>query len=415
MRRYSVGLALLLVLLAPGSIPEATPQTAAITPRRQIPQAKSVTELKDRLLAEGRNLAQHGLYAEMLEDSQPIAAHNEDLVFNPASVIKLATSLAALDQLGPDHRFRTEFRAAGDFDRRSGVLDGDLILWSGGDPSFSIPDAREAGEALRRLGLRRVRGNLVVAGAFNCNYNTQTDVSAGVFRRQSRLLIEGATRFTGRDESERRGEVLLTVESSPLIRIIHHLNAHSVNSMAELLATHIGGVEGIERFLLDRLRLEREKVLISRASGLDINRLSARGTVEILRSLLNWIKVHDVAPEDVLPVAAIDSSTLSDRFTEERFAGSVLAKTGTLYDTDGGVAALAGIAFTARGTLLFAIYNMAEGRRVEPLRHVQDTFLKNLIDEIGGPAPRVTDLARREIGAPTGQILLPSIAPRAAD
>jgi len=40
-----------------------------------------------------------------------------------------------------------------------------------------------------------------------------------------------------------------------------------------------------------------------------------------------------------------------------------------------------------RGTLLFAVYDNAESRRVVPLRKTQDEFLKNLINELGGPAP----------------------------
>ena len=52
------------------------------------------------------------------------------------------------------------------------------------------------------------------------------------------------------------------------------------------------------------------------------------------------------------------------------------------------MAALAGIAYTrARGPLLFAIYDMAESHNVMRLRHLQDEFLKSLIEELGGPAP----------------------------
>jgi D-alanyl-D-alanine carboxypeptidase/D-alanyl-D-alanine-endopeptidase (penicillin-binding protein 4) len=403
MKRYSACFALFLLALAPSSVSEATPSLETPLVRRvsETFQPAALAEFKRALAAEGRDLNQHGLYVEALDASSPAVAFNEDLPFNPASVIKLATSLAALDALGPDHRFRTEFFADGTFDKRTGILDGDLVLRSGADPSFSIPDARNVGDALRRLGLRRVTGNLVVAGPFNCNYNTQTDVSTGVFRRQSRLAIAGATRFE--ELSDPRGWLLLTVESEPLIKILHYQNAHSVNAMAELLATHLGGGAGVQRFLSERLHLS--DVYISRASGLDVNRLTARGTVELLRALVNWLAERKIAPEEVLPIAAIDASTLSDRFTEDRFAGSVVAKTGTLHDTDGGVAALAGLAYTAHGPLLFAIYDMAEGRRVEHLRQTQDLLIKNLMDEFGGPAPRITDPARRELPPPAGQLI----------
>jgi D-alanyl-D-alanine carboxypeptidase len=75
----------------------------------------------------------------------------------------------------------------------------------------------------------------------------------------------------------------------------------------------------------------------------------------------------------------------------------VIAKTGTLTQTDSGAAALAGVALTRKlGPLLFVVYDMAEGRSVEHLRRVQDDFLKDLMHELGGPAP----LAARTESAP---------------
>jgi D-alanyl-D-alanine carboxypeptidase len=108
-----------------------------------------------------------------------------------------------------------------------------------------------------------------------------------------------------------------------------------------------------------------------------------------------------------MPVAGVDSGTLIDRFAEEDFRGSIVAKTGTLYDTDGGVAALAGLACTNRfGPVVFAIYDMAEGRRVDHLRRIQDDFLRDSIIELGGPCRRPVDETRRETPAPIGRIVL---------
>ncbi len=88
-----------------------------------------------------------------------------------------------------------------------------------------------------------------------------------------------------------------------------------------------------------------------------------------------------------MAVAGMEAGTLAGRFTDDEFAGSVIAKTGTLRTTDGGAAVLAGLAFTReRGTVIFAVYDMAEGRQVLRLRQRQDEFLKNLIHELGGPA-----------------------------
>ena len=348
----------------------------------------ALTEFLNRLRSEGRSPQQHGVYVEKLDGGQPVAMTNENTAFNPASVIKLATTLAALDKLGPNHRFLTEFRAAGKIDSRTGELQGDLILMCGGDPSFSIADARLAGDELRRLGIRRVSGSLVVAGEFVCNENSQTDVSAGVLRRQSKLAFGQPTRYESALANFDNSQRLLAIESDSLINLVRYQNAHSVNAMADMLASQVGGPEGVQRFLIERAAVPRESVYVSHGSGLDVNRLTPQDTMRVLRALIQRLAAYNLPPEAAISIAGIDSGTLLDRFVEPEFAGSVIAKTGTLHSTDDGVAALAGMMNTQKcGKLLFAVYDMAEGRNVLHLRRVQDDFLKRLAFECGGPKP----------------------------
>jgi D-alanyl-D-alanine carboxypeptidase len=158
--------------------------------------------------------------------------------------------------------------------------------------------------------------------------------------------------------------------------------------MADTLADHIGGPQYVKNFLVEHGGISPDKIQISHGSGLDVNRLSARDTVRMLRSFVAWLGGYNLKPDAVMAVAGLDPGTLRDRFTGKEFAGSVIAKTGTLYSTDSGVAALAGVMHTRdRGTLLFAVYDIAENRRVKHLRNVQDDFLKDLMNELGGPAP----------------------------
>lgn len=348
----------------------------------------AMEEFASRLQAEGRNLRLHGVYVERWDTGHPVAQLNENAVFNPASVIKLATTLAALDRLGPNHRFRTEFRAAGHINPQTGELIGNLMLVSGRDPSFSIRDAQAAGDALRAMGIRKVTGSLVVVGNFVCNENSRTDVSAGVFRRQSKITFLGQTQFVPAASELQQMPLLLTVESDSLLNIARYLNAHSSNAMADMLAQHVGGPTGVRSFLVVKLGLPYEATYISHGSGLDVNRLTPRDTVKVLRALVDRLHNHHLRLETVMPIAGMDSGTLAGRFAETEFTGSVLAKTGTLHDTDNGVAALAGVMNTRQcGALLFAVYNMAEGRRVLHLRRVQDDLLKRLMNECGGPIP----------------------------
>src|SRR6266550_257934 len=68
-----------------------------------------------------------GVLAETV-DGTTLAAQSVDQKFNPASSIKLATTLVALQTFGPNHRFLTSVWAAGTIDKTTGTLNGDLII-----------------------------------------------------------------------------------------------------------------------------------------------------------------------------------------------------------------------------------------------------------------------------------------------
>ena len=76
-----------------------------------------------------------GVLVVDLETGETLHALNADKLFTPASVTKLFSVAAALDSLGPDHRFETPVVRRGDVDSQ-GVLRGDLILLASGDPTL---------------------------------------------------------------------------------------------------------------------------------------------------------------------------------------------------------------------------------------------------------------------------------------
>ena len=79
---------------------------------------------------------------------------------NPASVMKLVTTYAALELLGPAYRWKTEAWAAGAL--RDGVLEGDLVLKGYGDPKLDLEAFWMLLRSLRGKGLREIRGDLVL-------------------------------------------------------------------------------------------------------------------------------------------------------------------------------------------------------------------------------------------------------------
>jgi D-alanyl-D-alanine carboxypeptidase/D-alanyl-D-alanine-endopeptidase (penicillin-binding protein 4) len=97
------------------------------------------------------------------ESGQPQAlfAHDANRPLNPASVMKLVTTYAALELLGRDYRWRTEAYLGGRIDAE-GTLAGDLILKGFGDPKITIEQWQMFMRDLKARGLSRVTGDLVV-------------------------------------------------------------------------------------------------------------------------------------------------------------------------------------------------------------------------------------------------------------
>ncbi|MDG3041812.1 D-alanyl-D-alanine carboxypeptidase/D-alanyl-D-alanine endopeptidase [Roseicyclus marinus] len=91
----------------------------------------------------------------MLEVVNPLVA------MPPASVAKAVTCAYALDRLGPGYRFRTRIVADGTL--ADGRLDGDLWLVGSGDPLLDTDTLAAMASELRTLGLREVRGRLMLA------------------------------------------------------------------------------------------------------------------------------------------------------------------------------------------------------------------------------------------------------------
>ena len=87
---------------------------------------------------------------------------NPETPVNPASVMKLVTTRAALGLLGPQFRHQTRIATTGRLE--AGVLRGDLFFQGGGDPKLVVEDLDEIAKRLKAMGIERIEGNLVVDG-----------------------------------------------------------------------------------------------------------------------------------------------------------------------------------------------------------------------------------------------------------
>ena len=99
-------------------------------------------------------------YVQDVDGGRPHVAYNAAQAMNPASTMKLVTTYAALELLGPTYTWKTEAYAAGKLE--GGVLQGNLILKGYGDPKLTLQNFWLLLRRLRALGLRDIRGDLVL-------------------------------------------------------------------------------------------------------------------------------------------------------------------------------------------------------------------------------------------------------------
>lgn len=100
------------------------------------------------------------VYVHEIGSSQPLLQHHSDAPMNPASVMKLVTTYAGLELLGPAYTWKTELYADGLLD--GDALRGDLIIKGYGDPRLNLENFWLLTRRLRQAGLREIAGNLIL-------------------------------------------------------------------------------------------------------------------------------------------------------------------------------------------------------------------------------------------------------------
>jgi len=100
------------------------------------------------------------IFVQDVRTDDVLLSLNAEGARKPASTIKVLTSIAALDTLGPAHTWTT--RAFATAPIRQGVLDGDLILVGGGDPYMVAERWWSFVSQLRQTGLTAINGDIVI-------------------------------------------------------------------------------------------------------------------------------------------------------------------------------------------------------------------------------------------------------------
>ena len=376
---------------------------ALVAPAAQAGGPVATVTMLDRQMSKASSAS--GAYVVDLDSGQTLYSRSPDVARMPASVNKLYTTAAALNLYGAEGRLTTEVLGAievGD----DGVVDGDLYLRGGGDPSFGLAEARGLAGVLAGSGLTEVTGRVIgdesrfdsvrggPASSFRVSYWVGP-LSGLPFNhgrtlgRRSRFQSAPARYAAERFQVELRragvrvrraaragvtpaAAVLLGEWASPRMSVlVRHTNRPSDNYMAETLLKALGAdfgaggttAEGAAVASSHAAQFGAAPTMVD-GSGLSRqNRTTPRDVVE----LLDGMDDSDLAePMRTSLAVAGRSGTLVDRMRGTAAEGRCRAKTGTI----DGVSNLAGYCTSRSGArTAFAILMSGSVWTAHPLQN----------------------------------------------
>ncbi len=177
------------------------------------------------LRAAGVPTANAAVFVQEIGAPGPLVAVNTGKPMNPASTMKLVTTLAALELLGPTFTWKTEAWAAGT--QQGDALDGDLVLRGQGDPKLTIENFWLMLRALRARSLREIRGDLVLdRGYFEANGHDPSTFDSEPLRPYNvgpdALLVNFKSfRFTFAPAADGRAALVTVEPRSSLLELTH--------------------------------------------------------------------------------------------------------------------------------------------------------------------------------------------------
>ena len=436
----------------------SAPSVGALTPATPVLSARRFPGTLQGQRADGdlstaidqyRNKVVGSSCALVVQDGRVIYSHTPTDAFAPASTLKLATALAAVEILGPDSTFTTRFLAAKP--AKNGVIDGDLYAVGGGDPLLVTPGYKTAfddpdqfyedfsvlADTLADAGVREIRGGIVGDDSrydttrWVATWPTRYQVGGTVAPLSALIVNDGSTGYTEtpNDSTTNRkagdppvlfaatlrtilvargtavgggastgrppaGSVeIATFDSVPMTKVLSEMLIDSDNTTAELVTKEIGLVakgQGTTAAGVDAIKesLTRQGFDTSSLVMLDGSGLDTgdRMTCSLALALVTRA-AEDPVLSEALPLGG-KTGTLRKRMLATASTGRVRAKTGTLNSVN----ALAGFADTPQGSLLtFAfIHNGNDSRTTGVADGFTDrlmSYSKGLRINVLEPAP----------------------------
>jgi D-alanyl-D-alanine carboxypeptidase/D-alanyl-D-alanine-endopeptidase (penicillin-binding protein 4) len=322
-------------------------------------------------------------YVYDLTANKRVYGYNEKQSVPSASCLKLLTGVAGLHLLGTDYLYRTSIYTRGTM--KADTLKGDVVFRAGLDPQLNGPDLSMFPKALRRKGIRKIDGHLVLNLVISEPVKSEQhwypwDLSFSrygvLYKGEKRIRKELLAAFRGqgfhlRDSQVVRGPLLTTDHCvfryyRGIEKVIARMWKNSSNTQATSLLYTIGhrvdpkgsptaaGVQYLRTFLRDSLGQKEKNLVIHDGCGLcTYNRLSPKALVAVLHFGYDHRDIYGMLMRN-LSISGVDG-TLRREMAGPKTRGKVHAKTGTLSHPYG-ISSLAGYCQGSNGhDLAFAI------------------------------------------------------------
>ena len=104
------------------------------------------------------------LIVQRVTEPEPVISHRVDVPMNPASVMKLLTTYAGLEVLGPAYTWKTDALVDGPLAK--GRLRGNLYIRGSGDPKLTIEQFWLFLKRVRSAGVREIAGDVILDTSF---------------------------------------------------------------------------------------------------------------------------------------------------------------------------------------------------------------------------------------------------------
>ncbi|MBN8561504.1 MAG: D-alanyl-D-alanine carboxypeptidase [Leptolyngbya sp. UWPOB_LEPTO1] len=383
---------------APPTAPLSVSPTSPVDPNTSAIVQKYLSQIS----AQGYPQTVQGIW---MQSGNTLLAQNQGTIpLSAASLTKVATSLAALQTFGIDHRFETVIGTNGTI--KDGVLNGDLILQGNGNPLFVWEEAIAVANALSQLGIKKVTGNLIVSGRFFMNFNPELNTSGELFKQalnantwtgevaeqyatlpagtpKPQIAIAGNVKVATNPSI---AQTLIRHRSLPLPELLKKMNRYSNNAMAEMVALAVGGAKVVALKSAQAAGVPQQEVILVNGSGLSPeNRISPRAVCAMFLAIEQYLKPSQMTVGDIFAIVGEDAGILDQR----KLPKGLVTKSGSLNE----VSALAGALPTSqKGVVWFVVMN-GGGANLEGFRAGQESLVNTFANQWGAVSAVPAQLA----------------------